>query len=116
MFHARSAKGLTIRELAAASGVTEATISYIENNHGQPTLRVLKKLSAVLDVSLDYLGCYDLLPEESLGQKIKKYRLMSGLTINEFATLIGVSDKSIRSWEKDKRVPFLHIQRLLLHK
>ncbi|MZP30999.1 helix-turn-helix domain-containing protein [Heliobacterium undosum] len=82
LFHARSAKGLTIRELAVVSDVTEATISNIENNHGRPTLRVLKKLSAVLDVSLAYLGCYDLLPEESIGQRLRKQRLICEINKN----------------------------------
>ncbi|MZP31366.1 helix-turn-helix domain-containing protein, partial [Heliobacterium undosum] len=110
LFHARSTIGLTVHELSSASDVTEATISYIENNHGQPTLRVLKKLSVVLDVSLSFLGCYDLLPEESIGQRVRKHRLMNGLTIREFATLIGVSEKSVRNWEKDNCVPLSDIQ------
>ena len=52
---ARLASGLTQKQLAEASGFTEAAISHYENARREPTVASLRKLSDALGVSIDSL-------------------------------------------------------------
>jgi len=52
---ARKQKGLTIAELAKLLGVAPITVSRYETNKREPDIETLKKLSDILDVSVDYL-------------------------------------------------------------
>lgn len=45
------------------------------------------------------------LPENTLGQKIKKIRLQNNLSREEFGALIGYSKFSIKHWEFGTRFP-----------
>lgn len=102
---ARLAKSLTIRALAEASGLTPETISYIENGKNPASLSTLRALSEALEVSICYLGCFESLPEDTLGQKIRKGRFCAGLTIEELAKTIGVDPGTLNKWENDKHKP-----------
>lgn len=46
---------------------------------------------------------YALVPEWSLGDRLRKARSLTGMTVAEFAQHIGVSDRTINSAEGDKR-------------
>lgn len=46
---------------------------------------------------------YELVPEWSLGDRLRKARTLTGMTVAEFAKHIGVSDGTINSAEGDKR-------------
>ncbi|MFC7443069.1 helix-turn-helix domain-containing protein [Laceyella putida] len=87
--------------MAKAAGLSDAAISDIENNKSKPTITTLRRISRVLGETISYLGCFELLPENTLGQKIKKARLYHGLTKEEFAKLLSVDTKSLRNWERD---------------
>ena len=54
----RKGKGLTIKDLAKLSGITEPTITNIELGKHKPRLPVLQKLCVALDCDFDEL--YDL--------------------------------------------------------
>jgi DNA-binding XRE family transcriptional regulator len=41
----------------------------------------------------------------NLGEKIRKYRIDSGLTIKQLGQIIGVSEYTIINWEKMKKSP-----------
>ncbi|MBT9173779.1 MAG: hypothetical protein DDT21_02185 [Syntrophomonadaceae bacterium] len=45
------------------------------------------------------------LPENTLGQRIKKARLCHGLTKRELACSVGVDEKTLRHWEADRHIP-----------
>jgi transcriptional regulator with XRE-family HTH domain len=45
----------------------------------------------------------DIVPEWSLGDRLRKARTMTGMTVAEFAAAIGVSDKTVNNAEGDKR-------------
>lgn len=47
---------------------------------------------------------------ETLGNRIKKYREVKGLTQRELADMIGVKHNSISDWENDKNIP--HTERI----
>ncbi len=50
----RKVKGLTLAELARASGVSVALLSQIERSKADPSVNTLRKLAGCLDVSVAY--------------------------------------------------------------
>jgi DNA-binding transcriptional regulator YiaG len=63
-------------------------------------------LAQILDVTIAYLGCFEDLPVDTLGQKITKARLHLGMQKTEFARMIAVHVRSIWDWEKDIVKPY----------
>ncbi len=49
---ARQSRNLTQKELATRTGINQADISKLENGNRNPSLNMLKKLAAGLDMSL----------------------------------------------------------------
>lgn len=49
---ARQSKNITQKELATRTGINQADISKLENGNRNPSLNMLKKLAAGLDMSL----------------------------------------------------------------
>jgi transcriptional regulator with XRE-family HTH domain len=96
---------MTLIDLSALTGLTPATLGSIEKNRSSATLESLRKLAQVLDAPLSYLGCFESLPEETLGQKIRKARHFLGLTKKEMALTIGVNARTVYDWECGKRKP-----------
>lgn len=94
-----------MRELARASGVSVTSIGYIERNVVAASLPTLRKLSQVLKEPVHFLGCFETMPEETLGQRIIKARMYHGLLVKEAATLLNVDVKTINNWEADKKTP-----------
>ncbi|MNW46931.1 transcriptional repressor DicA [compost metagenome] len=105
MRHARLTKEYSIRDLAKIIKVTSQTISNIERGVVTPSLPHLAKLSNVLDKPISFLGCFEQLPENTLGQKIKKARLYQGLLMVDVAELLNVDAKTISNWESDSTKP-----------
>lgn len=52
MIEAREHDGLTQKQLAERSGITQADISRLENGNANPSIRTLKKLAAALNRKL----------------------------------------------------------------
>ncbi len=52
---ARKEKGLKIKDLSQETGLTQATISMLENGKISPNLKTIMVLINILDVSLDWL-------------------------------------------------------------
>lgn len=102
---ARLSRGISVRELAAATGLTETAIIYIEGNKNPASLSSLKKFSNVIGASVSYLGCFENLPEKTFGERLKKARLFHGLLMKEMASKLGISERTLRDWELDKREP-----------
>lgn len=102
---ARNEVNLTIRELAALSGLTPETISMMENGVHPPSLKSLRKLSTCLSRPIHYLGCFETLPETTFGERLKKARLFNGLTKEETARKLRVDPKSITNWESNRSTP-----------
>lgn len=102
---ARFAKQMTIAHLGRASGLSQVTLSDIEHDRVTPMLSTLKILSKVLGVPFYKLAGFDLLPEETLPEQIKKTRLMRGMTISEYAKVLRVNPRTLGSWERGERVP-----------
>ena len=102
---ARVTNNMTIRDLCAVTGLSDVTIKNLESDKFNASLPNLRKFAKVLKVSIEYLGCFEMLPENTLAQRITKARLFHGLTKEEFAQIIGVDVKTLRNWEQGKHVP-----------
>lgn len=103
--NARLRKNMSIADLAKAARLSERTISDIENDKHTPSPRTIKSIAAALNLPIYHAGGYDLLPEDTLGQRIKKARLYHGLTKKELAASIGVDAHTVINWERDSRKP-----------
>lgn len=112
---ARNEANLTIRELAALSGLTPEAISMMENGVHPPSLRSLGKISDFLKIPVHYLGNFEALPENTFGERLKKARHYHGLNMNEAARHLGVDAKSINNWESNRTTPSVkHINEVKL--
>lgn len=109
----RLTRGLTIAKLAEITGLSSVTISNIEKDKYRASLPHLRTISEALNSSVAYLGCFENLPEDTLAQKIKKFRLMQGLTTQEFADMLGINIKTLREWEKGTRKPSMKYLKML---
>lgn len=102
---ARIAKHMYLIDLASITGLCTRTIGLVESNKqiaSPPTLRLLSK---ALDVPISFLGCFEQLPETTLGNRITKARLYHGYTKREFALLLDVDVRTLFNWENDRFVP-----------
>ncbi|WP_254475876.1 helix-turn-helix transcriptional regulator [Brevibacillus sp. HB1.4B] len=102
---ARTAKQMYLVDLAAATGLCTRTIGLAEANKLKVSPPSLRRLSKVLGVSVAFLGCFEKLPESSLGERIIKARLYYGYTKREFAALLGISERTLYEWEHDRKIP-----------
>lgn len=102
---ARQEKNLTMKELADQIGISMTAISKIERGVTTPSLPTLRNISLILEQPISYLGCFEILPQDSLGQNFKKARLYQGLLATEVANIFNVNVKTIKNWESDRRVP-----------
>lgn len=102
---ARLEKKMTIRELAKASGLTPEAISNLEADKNPASLRSLKKLSEVLGQSIEHLGCLEDLPEDTLGQKLRKARLCRGMILQDASTVLGIDWTTLKRWELGMSTP-----------
>jgi hypothetical protein len=48
---------------------------------------------------IGFLGYYPLGELKTLGERIKKYRNVKGLTLEEFGVLVGTDDTTVWTWE-----------------
>ncbi|MFB5673573.1 helix-turn-helix domain-containing protein [Paenibacillus terreus] len=99
---ARIEMDMTIRELASRVSMTPEGLGMIERNIHPPSLPILHELSKVLQRPISHLGCYENMPETTIGDKIKKARHYHGLTKLELSKLIKVNEKTVRNWESNR--------------
>lgn len=111
--YARMKKEMTIRDVAEKARLTENTVGKLEKEKHMAILPTLRKLAAVLDVPISYLGCFENLPGNTKAEKITKARFYHGLTKQEFAQKLGTNVKTLRQWERGKCHPNKHFQQKL---
>ncbi|UYZ15190.1 helix-turn-helix domain-containing protein [Brevibacillus sp. WF146] len=81
---ARLEKNMLLVDLAAATGLSVRSLRLAEQNKSTVSPPNLRRLSEALAVPIAYLGCFENLPEQTLGQRIKKARLYHGYNKREF--------------------------------
>jgi transcriptional regulator with XRE-family HTH domain len=81
---ARTGRGWSLSELAAASGVSKAMISRVERGESSPTASLLGKLSGALEVSMSALLAAAQ-PRSGWTDPATGYRRVAITTTNDFA-------------------------------
>lgn len=92
----RFERGLLQKEVADIIGVNVATIVNWEKNHTSPPVMTLPKI-------IDFLGYNPPMKEvvdDSLGCRLKAYRIKHGLSIRNLAKLIPCDENTISRMEK----------------
>ena len=84
-------------DVADIMNVDEMTIVGWELNHCQPLVRHIPKI-------IDFLGYVpeDLFPANTQGQKIKRYRLLHGMTRKQLAKQLHIDETTLDRLEMDK--------------
>ncbi|WP_283248949.1 helix-turn-helix domain-containing protein [Paenibacillus antibioticophila] len=103
--YARQKNELTMKELSQVAEISITSIGYIERNVVVASLPTLRKLSKCLKEPIHFLGCFEGMPEDTIGQRFKKARYYRGLLGREAADLICVDEKTINNWESGRKVP-----------
>nr|WP_083273803.1 helix-turn-helix transcriptional regulator [Geosporobacter ferrireducens] len=98
----RKIMNLSIKELAHSSGISPQTLSNIENGKTEPYISSLKGICKVLKTDTQYLLQLDNLSEDSIGEIIKKYRLMTCLTQEQLARLCSLNKSTIKDYENGR--------------
>lgn len=87
------------KDVAEILGATECSISGWEIGRYEPQIQYVPKI-------ISFLGYNPYQFEtETLGGRIKYYRLMNGIRIELFAETLGVNVSTVRAWENDTSLP-----------
>jgi transcriptional regulator with XRE-family HTH domain len=90
---------LTKRQLSLKFHVDDTTIYLWEKNRVRPSLAQIPKI-------IDFLG-YDPFEKEpaTLGDKIREYRRIHGLSQKKLAEQTGVDQSTLQGWERGEHQP-----------
>lgn len=87
-------------------GISPSTIELWETNRSTPDVRSMKKI-------IEFIGCYPLAEPTTLSERIRKYRYVHGLSLEEFGQLLGVDGSTVWSWENGKYMPLLETIKII---
>lgn len=110
---ARLDANITLKELADKTTLLLKTIIAVESNVRKVELCVAKKYSIFFGMPVGYFLEADKLPSDTLPQKIKKARLMAGLTQKELAEKLGFTEWTVRNWENERSQPLKELTSLI---
>lgn len=90
---------LTQREVAEKLSVDKTTIQFWENNRVKPSLAQIPKI-------IKFLG-RDPFEKKTdiLGERIREYRRILGLTQKKLADLLGIDQTTLAGWERETHRP-----------
>ena len=87
------------KDVALLVGVTEECIMYWETDFAKPQIQHAPKI-------IKFLGYNPYVMEtETLGGKVKNYRLLHGLSHKKMGGIVGVDGATISTWETGKFKP-----------
>jgi transcriptional regulator with XRE-family HTH domain len=90
---------LTKRQLSSNLNVSDITIYLWEKNKVRPSLAQIPKI-------IEFLGGDPFKKEtEKLGDKIREYRRIHGLTQEKLAAQLGVDQTTLAGWERGEHKP-----------
>ena len=90
---------LTKRQLSLKLNVSDITIYLWEKNKVRPSLAQIPKI-------IEFLGHDPFNKEtENLGERIRKYRRIHGLTQKKLAEQLGVDQSTLAGWERGEHRP-----------
>jgi transcriptional regulator with XRE-family HTH domain len=87
------------KELAERLGANKDTVRFWENSQARPSLAKIPKI-------IEFLG-YDPLEKktEILGERIREFRRVHGLSRGKFAEQLGVDQTTLAGWESGEHRP-----------
>lgn len=88
------------KDVAKIFGISEDALRFWENGLAIPNIRYAPAI-------ILFLG-YNPYPQketETLGGKIRQYRLLNGLSYNRMGDMFGVDASTVSAWEKNKCLP-----------
>lgn len=87
-------------EVAEALGITEACLGLWELGKGEaPRVKYMPKI-------IKFLGYVPFkMKSKTLGEKIKSYRLVNGMTHYDLAEVLKVNASTISAWENNENIP-----------
>lgn len=91
---------LNRKTFARNCGFSESLLARWKNG-SVPRIATIKKISDYTNYPIDFFINPATLPENTLGAIIQKYRLLSGLTKNQLAEIVGISVATITDYESD---------------
>lgn len=100
---ARLQNGISQKELAAAIGVAQNTLSQYENGKREADYDTILKISEILNCPIDYLIRGE--DSENHINRIAELRKERNLTQQELALIIGVTPNAVSSWENENQKP-----------
>lgn len=89
------------KELAQKCGFSAPLFSLWKKG-AEPELRTIKKISDATGYPMSFFIDPDSLPESTLGEKIYKYRTLSGMTRSELAEKVSLDESTIKDYETGK--------------
>lgn len=101
----RKERGLTLTEVAQKLQISPSYLSSIERNVKRPTIHILKRVSRVLNVPVNYLIA-DTQPSSSdLASKLRFFREARCLTLCDMAEISEIPINILEAFEKGESVP-----------
>lgn len=99
----RKIRNLSMKQLGEKVGVSESTISLYENGKRQPDHEMLKKLSSVLNVSIDFL--LGINSPTKLNDKIAFLMNCNTFSIRRLAKSMNTSEALVKEWIDGSTIP-----------
>ncbi len=99
-------KAMKQRDVALLLGCTEQSIRFWEQDKTTPIYRYLAKV-------IEFVGYDPFPPPETIGEKVKRYRAISGLTQQQLAEQLAVDESTIRGWENGLHRPIQKMRTML---
>ena len=104
--HYRLKANMLQEDLARISGIHTCTIKRFENNQVTPELETCNKLAVALQLNPSLLyDDYLLFIASDYSSTIKSLRKQINLKQDAFARLLGISKKTLSSWERSVTYP-----------
>lgn len=89
---------LTQGAAAKRIGVSQTTIGQWERDLATPDVAHMKNV-------IDFIGYYPFDEPSTLAERIKKYRYISGLSLEEFGELVDADGATVWTWENERYEP-----------
>lgn len=100
----RLKKGIYIKTLAKQSGMTPESISYFEAGR-EPDIHSLAPLAKTLEVTVQYLGGFESMPETTFIERLDKARCYHAHNWDDVAKAVGVNRRTVWGWIHMGRTP-----------
>ena len=114
MKHIRKMSGISQKDMAIKLGIAQSSYSNYENENREPPFSLICLFCEKFGISVDSIINSeiqtlknDVDEKETFPDRLKKFRIAKGLTQNQIADVLGVSQNAVYNWENGRREPSL---------